>query len=94
MRKFVIALLILGFCSIPVYAEAFTAPPIPESAAVLVPEQPETFSEGLTTVLREAVDYLYPALRTASTSCVGIIGIVLLTPKISPARFWKKNRFF
>ena len=79
MRKCVIAFLILIFCAIPVYAEGFTAPPAPDAASVLVPEQPETFSEGLTTVFHEAVDYLYPALRTAAASCLGIIAVILLS---------------
>jgi stage III sporulation protein AE len=78
MRKCVIILFLLISCVLPVHGEAFTAPPVPDSAEVLVPEQPETFSEGLTTVLREAVDYLYPAFRSALGSCIGIIAAVLL----------------
>ena len=78
MRKCVIALLLLVFCVVPVHGEAFTAPPVPDAAEVLIPEQPETFSEGLATVLREAVDYLYPAFRTALGSCIGIIAVVML----------------
>lgn len=78
MRKCVIILILLISCVLPVRGEAFTAPPVPDSAEVLVPEQPETFSEGLTTVLREAVDYLYPAFRSALGSCIGIIAVVLL----------------
>ena len=79
MRKWLIGSLILLSLLIPVQAEAFSAPPVPDSAEALVPEQPETFSEGLSTVLREAVDYLYPAIQAAASSCFGIIAITLLT---------------
>ncbi len=78
MRKWVIGLLILIFIVLPVQAEAFTAPPAPDSAVKMVPEQPETFSEGLTAVLREAVNYLYPAFLAAATSCLGIVATILL----------------
>lgn len=79
MRKWVIGLLILISVTIPVQAEELTAPQAPDSAIALIPEQPETFSEGLTTVIREALDYLYPAFRAALTSCFGIVAIILLT---------------
>lgn len=79
MRKWVIGFILFLSVLMPVRAEGFTAPAVPDSAAVLVPKQPETFSEGLTKVLREAMDYLYPAFRTATASCLGIIAIVLLS---------------
>ena len=79
MRIMVIGLLILSFLVVPVSGESFTAPPVPDSVEILVPEQPETFSEGLATVLREAAGYLFPALRTALGSCVGMIAVVLLS---------------
>ena len=79
MRKYIIILLILISVSIPVQAEAFVAPDAPDSVGVLVPEQPETFSEGLATVLSEAVDYLHPTFRAASSNCIGIIAIILLS---------------
>lgn len=79
MRKWLIGALVLLSLIVPVHAEPFSAPAAPDSAEALVPEQPETFSEGLATVLREAVDYLYPAMRAAASSCFGIIVIILLT---------------
>ena len=79
MRRWIIGALILFSIITPVKAEEITAPPAPESAVVMVPEQPETFSEGLTTVLREALDYLYPAFRSAAATCLGSIAAILLT---------------
>lgn len=78
MRRWIIGAVILLSIVSPVQAVSFTAPPVPESATVLVPEQPETFSEGLTTVLREAISYLYPAFRSAAGTCFGIIAAILL----------------
>ena len=82
MRKWLIGILILLGLAVPVQAVSVTAPPAPDSAVVLVPEQPETFSQGLTTVLREAVDYFYPAIRSASVTCFGITAAILLTSVI------------
>ena len=79
MRRLVIGLLIFISISIPVQAQELTAPQAPDSAIVMVPEQPETFSEGLTTVIREALDYLYPAFRAALSSCFGVVAVTLLT---------------
>lgn len=79
MRKWIFGFLILSIIIMPVQAKAITPPPVPEDAAVLVPEQPETFSEGLLKVLKEAVEYVYPALRSAATTCFGVLAIVLLT---------------
>ena len=82
MRKWIFGFLILSAIILPVQAKAITAPPVPEDAVVMVPEQPETFSEGLKKVLMEAVEYMYPALRSAATTCVGVFAIVLLTSLI------------
>ena len=79
MRLWFIGVFLLLSIAVPVQATAFTAPPTPDSAEVLVPEQPESFTEGITTVLREAINYLYPALRSAAASCFGIVAAVLLT---------------
>ena len=78
MRKLLIGILFLSVIAVPVQATAFTAPPAPDSAVVMVPEQPETFSEGLAAVLREAVDFFYPAFRSAAVTCFGVIAAVLL----------------
>lgn len=78
MRRWIVGFLILLGLVMPVDAASVTAPPAPDAAAVLVPEQPETFSEGLTTVLREALDYLYPAFRSAAATCFGITAVILL----------------
>lgn len=82
MRRWIIAALIFAWTIVPVQASAFSAPPTPDSAVVMVPEQPETFSEGLTKVLREAASYVYPAFRSALSACLGIVAIVLLTTLI------------
>lgn len=78
MRRWIICIFALMTLAVPVQAVALEAPTVPDSAVALVPEQPETFSEGLSTVLREAVNYLYPALRSAATTCLGIISTILL----------------
>lgn len=82
MRKLLIGFLLIGIIVLPVEASSYTAPPAPDSAVVMVPGQPETFAEGLETVFREAVNYLYPAFRSAAATCFSIIAVVLLASMI------------
>ena len=78
MRRLLLGIFILSLLIMPVQATELTAPSAPDSAIVLVPEQPETFSEGLRTVLNEAFNYLYPAYRAAARTCLGVIAAFLL----------------
>lgn len=78
MRRWIIASIVFLGIIMPVQATELTPPDAPDSAVVMVPEQPETFSEGLKTVILEAMNYLSPALRSAGTTCFGVIAVILL----------------
>ena len=82
MRRWIIASIALLGIIMPVQATGLTPPLAPDSAVVMVPEQPETFSEGLKTVIIEAMNYLSPALRSAGTTCFGVIAVILLASLI------------
>lgn len=80
MKKLLIVLLLLCITVTPVTAAEmeFTAPPVPESGEELLPYAPETFSEGLQSILQEALPLLYPAFSEAMQVCIRLVGIVLL----------------
>ncbi|MBO5952657.1 MAG: hypothetical protein J6Q53_00805 [Oscillospiraceae bacterium] len=56
----------------------FTAPPVPEAGADFLPDEPETFAQGLWMIVREAVDYLQPSLAEAAGVCMCLIAAIML----------------
>ncbi len=80
MRKLVIVLLLCFLSAIPVQASQmeFTAPTAPAEAQTLLPEEPETFAEGLRSLLKEALPLISPALSEAAGACLRVTVIVLL----------------
>lgn len=79
MKKFVFILLLLFLTVIPVNATEFTAPTAPDSAQDYLPEQPETFSDGLWKVIKEAINRLQPALAEGTKVCGMLMACLLLS---------------
>ncbi|MBQ5608449.1 MAG: stage III sporulation protein AE [Oscillospiraceae bacterium] len=78
MKKLIILLLLICCTLLPVSAMEFTAPTAPESAQPFMPEDRETFSEGLWYILKTAIGALRPELAGASGICLALICMVLL----------------
>ena len=78
MRRIVLLILIAGFFIIPVKAMEFTAPNVPEGAEEYMPENTETFSEGLWYVIKTAISKLHPSITEASGVCLSLIAVTLL----------------
>ena len=78
MKKWIIWLLLLSVFVLPVSAMEFTAPAAPESAEPYMPQERETFAEGLWYILKTAIAALEPELADASGSCLSLIATVLL----------------
>lgn len=73
----------LSFFALPVSAMEITAPAAPESAQKYMPEEKETFAEGLLHILKSAISALRPELADASGVCMSLIAIVLLISILS-----------
>ena len=78
MKKILIPLVLLVFFVIPVSAEEFTAPEVPQSGIAYMPEDTESFSDGLWYVIRTGLTVLQPSLVSACGTCLCLIGINLL----------------
>lgn len=78
MRKWIIALLLLSFMAVPVSAMEFTAPTAPESAQPYMPQENESFAQGLWYILKTAISALQPELASASRVCLSLLAAVLL----------------
>ncbi|MBR4016945.1 MAG: stage III sporulation protein AE [Oscillospiraceae bacterium] len=78
MRKWITAILLISFLVMPVCAMEFTAPTAPESAMPYMPEEQETFLQGLLYILKQAIFSTKPEIKNASGICLSVIALVLL----------------
>lgn len=78
MRKLIIFLVVIWCFAMPVSAAEVTAPEVPESGRELMPDEPETFAEGVLEILREAIAVIRPDLAEAAATCTGVAAAVLL----------------
>ena len=79
MRKILFLICIIVLCSRPVCAMEFTAPQAPESAEKYMPEDTESFGEGLWYIIKSAIWQLQPSIAKASSVCLSLIAVVILT---------------
>lgn len=79
MKQAILTLLVVLLLISPVRAAEFTAPQAPDSAAELMPEEPESFGAGLWYVVKKAVATLQPEIAQAAGQCLAVIAAVLLT---------------
>ena len=89
--KAVFVFLLIFSMAVPVSAAQLTAPEVPPSAAEFMPEQPDTFAEGLLYVLKKAITYIEPSLADASGICCSLIAIALLVSLLSAMPGASKN---
>ena len=83
MRKWVIICIFLCCMVLPVSAMEFTAPVAPEAAQPYMPEDTESFGEGLWYILKTAISYIKPEIADASGICLSVIAVVLLMSILS-----------
>lgn len=60
------------------YLLQITAPTVPASGAELMPDQTESFGEGLWQLIRNALESIHPDLAEAAGISMGIIAVILL----------------
>ena len=78
MKKWLILLIFILLNAKTVYAVEYTAPEVPPSAEIYMPDNTESFSDGLFYVLREALFYFRPDVAEAITLCLRLIVVILL----------------
>lgn len=81
MKKLLPMLLALALLFSPITASAaeFTAPEIPSAAAADMPQETESFGEGLRELLKNVLLNLRPELREALKTSLSVIAAVMLT---------------
>ena len=78
MKKCTILLLLFLLLLQPVNAAEFQAPTAPASAQKYMPENTESFSDGLWHIVKEAISQFLPNLTDASELCISLIAVMLL----------------
>lgn len=79
MRRLIFLVVLLPLLILPVSGAQYSAPQAPEGASDLLPEEPETFGEGLWYVVKHAIAAVKPELAETAGICLGVVGILLLT---------------
>jgi len=78
MKKLFIIIVTVIILAIPVNAMDIRPPETPESGRDLMPEEPETFGEGLISILKEAIAFLQPSVAAAAGVCLSLIATAVL----------------
>lgn len=78
MRKVIILIGVLLLAITSVRAQEFVAPSVPQSGEKYMPEDTETFSEGLWHILKAAIGELQPELAAAAQACCGIVALGMM----------------
>lgn len=78
MRKLILVLILLSLTVMPARALDITAPEVPESGREWMPDEADSFWEGLMMILRDGVRLIRPDLREASSLCMGIVAVILM----------------
>lgn len=78
MRRIIILLIMVILLAVPVSAVEFTAPEAPESAREFLPDESQSFGEGVMEILRRVIPYIQPSFAEASRVCLSLMAIVLL----------------
>ena len=76
--KYLLMILLIGLFIIPVQATEPTAPTVPEEASVYMPENTESFSEGLWYVIRKGIELVNPQLHKVMGLCLSLVALALL----------------
>lgn len=83
MKKLVMILLLTFSMTMPVNAADLTAPTAPDQVQDLIPQETESFSDGLLYVLKSAFQALNPEISAGCGICLSVIAAAVLTSLLS-----------
>ena len=78
MKKFLIILFLMPLLLLPVTATTFEAPEVPDSGKNFMPYEAESFSDGLISIIRDAIDAYQPEFVASTGKLLRVVGIVIL----------------
>lgn len=78
MKRFIFLIILVVSLAVPASAVEFTAPEVTGQAQEIIPEEPESFGEGLWKLIKAGIAQTQPELAEAAGICLSLIGAVLL----------------
>lgn len=78
MKRIWILFLLLPIIVLPCKAMEYSAPPVPDAGSKYMPDETESFGEGLHYVISTALMNLHPALSEAMGTCAVLAAVALL----------------
>ncbi len=91
MRRLVFGLLLFAVFCIPVSADALTVPTVPSQAQEYMPEDTQSFSDGLLYIIRSAFASLRPDVIEAARTCLCVICCVIVVSMAGHIGFKSEN---
>lgn len=79
MRKLILMIVLLALLIVPVSAMEIEPPDVPDSGEKYMPENTESFMEGIWQIVLSAVDAFFPEISQSLSTCAIIIAIMILT---------------
>ncbi len=83
MKKLLFILITVWALVIPVSAAEFTPPAVPDSGLEYMPQDTESFADGLWFVIRSGLNTLQPAIGQACRTSLSVIAVNLLVSLVS-----------
>lgn len=78
MRVLMILVSLILLVAVPAAAMDMTAPPAPEQAQKYLPDEMESFSDGLRFVIKNAISKVQPSIAEGLEICVSLVAVALL----------------
>ncbi len=78
MKKIILLVLLLSISAFPVQAMEYEPPPVPDSGEDFMPNDTESFGEGLWFIIKSAIADILPEISQTAASCFGVFSIMIL----------------
>ena len=82
MKKIILLIILLLLSVFPVKAMEYEPPTVPDSGEEYMPEDTESFGEGIWFIIKSATADLLPEISKTATSCYAVFAIMLLVSMI------------
>ena len=79
MNRIIILILLVSLFVTPVSAMTYTAPDVPDSVEKYMPDDKESFAEGLWYIIKKALEQFQPSLTEAAKVSLSIIAVILIS---------------
>lgn len=79
MKRLIITIIIVLLLAIPVHAVEFQAPQVPDSGKAYMPDDTESFSAGLWSIVKEGIAQIRPSIASAAGVCLSVIVSVVIS---------------